>query len=59
MPIYTVKIKANLRPDEPLTAITKAAILADLAKVLRKYNGGGGGKIVEVDMEVSHDSESR
>ncbi len=52
---YIVEVKSRLRPDTPLTRAQQAEILADIARVLRKYNGGGGGKVklVEVDMGIT------
>ena len=49
---YEVTVKALLRPENPLTRQDEADILAKLARVLREYNGGGGGRVVEVDMAV-------
>lgn len=47
---YQFEVKAILRPNEPLTGMQQADVIAEVATVLRKYNGGGGGKIIEIDI---------
>lgn len=47
---YQFEVKAILRLNEPLTGMQQADVIAEVATVLRKYNGGGGGKIIEIDI---------